>query len=98
MESRTTGRYSIDRTKALDYLLCRGDDEISTLAREFSLMITGLGKRGSAAEAKGLAESSAYPKNLFTTEFVRPWPEPTAPSAPAAATPTAPTTTHNEEE
>ena len=80
----------MNRTKALDYLLCRGDDEISTLAREFSLMITGLGKRGSAAEAKGLAESSEYPKNPFTTEFVRP--PPTAPSAPTAAAPTAPDT------
>ena len=82
MDSRTAGRYSINRTRILDYLLCRGDDEISTLAREFSLMITGLGKRGSAAEAKGLAESSVYPINPFTAEYVRP-PPPTAPSAPA---------------
>lgn len=81
MDSRTAGRYSIDRTRALDYLLCRGDDEISTLAREFSLMITGLGRRGSAAAAKGLVESSAYPRNPFTKEFVRP--PPTGPSAPA---------------
>lgn len=84
MDSRTAGRYSIDRTRCLDYLLCRGDDEISTLAREFSLMITGLGKRGSAAEAKGLAESSAYPKNPFTTKYFRP--APIAPSAPSADT------------
>eukprot|EP00752_Nemacystus_decipiens_P005742 g5195.t1 len=92
IDSRTAGRYTMNRTKALDYLLCRGDDEISTLAREFSLMITGLGKRGSAAEAKGLAESSEYPKNPFTTVFVRP--PPSVPSAPAAAAvaPTAPDT------
>eukprot|EP00903_Cladosiphon_okamuranus_P009934 g9430.t1 len=69
IDSRTAGRYTMNRTRCLDYLICRGDDEISTLAREFSLMITGLGKRGSAAEAKGLPESSAYPKNPFTTKF-----------------------------
>ncbi|CAM9411464.1 unnamed protein product, partial [Hapterophycus canaliculatus] len=42
VDSRTAGRYTLNRTKTLDYLLCRGDDEISALAREFSLMITGL--------------------------------------------------------
>ena len=68
------------RTRCLDYLLCRGDDEISTLAREFSRMITGLGRRDSVAEAKTLGEGSGFPKNPFTTEFVRP--PPTAPSAP----------------
>ncbi len=88
IDSRTAGRYSINRTRALDYLLCRGDDEIAFLAREFSLMITGLGKRGSAAEAKGLAESSIYPKNPFT-EFVRPPPTAAPPSAPTAAAPAA---------
>lgn len=67
-------------TRAIDYLLCRGEDEISTLAREFALMITGLGKRGSAARATGLEDNSVYPKNPFTTEFVRE--PPTAPSAP----------------
>ncbi|CAN0391329.1 unnamed protein product, partial [Ectocarpus sp. 12 AP-2014] len=52
----------------LDYLLCRGDDEISTLGREFQLMITGLGKRGSAAEAIGLMEErTGYPMNPFTS-------------------------------
>ena len=71
-------------TRAVDYLLCRGDDEISTLAREFSLMITGLGKRGAAARATGLEDSSVYPKNPFTTEFARA--PPTAPSAPSAPT------------
>lgn len=85
MDSRTVGRYTLNRTRALDYILCRGDDEISALAREFSLMITGLGKRGSAAEATGLAESSAYPKNPFTTELTR-LPA-TSPSAPAATAP-----------
>lgn len=70
------------RTRAVDYLLCRGEDEISTLAREFSLMITGLGKRGAAARATGLEDSSVYPKNPFTTEFARA--PPTAPSAPSA--------------
>lgn len=84
IDSRTMGRYSIGRTKALDYLLCRGDDEISTLAREFSDMITGLGRRGSAAEAKSLADGSVYPDNPFTTDFVRPPPPPPTvpPSAP----------------
>ena len=84
IDSRTAGRYTVGRTRCLDYLLCRGDDEISTLAREFSLMITGLGRRGSAAEAKGLAESSAYPLNPFTTNYFRP--APNAPTAPSAAT------------
>ncbi|CAM9889126.1 unnamed protein product [Laminaria digitata] len=70
------------RTRAVDYLLCRGEDEISTLAREFSLMITGLGKRGAAARATGLEDSSVYLKNPFTTEFARA--PPTAPSAPSA--------------
>ncbi|CAM9681371.1 unnamed protein product, partial [Ectocarpus fasciculatus] len=69
IDSRTAGRYTMNRTACLDYLLCRGDDEISTLAREFQLMITGLGRRGAAAEATGLAEASAYPKNPFTTKF-----------------------------
>ena len=83
----STGGSAIDgganrRTRALDYLLCRGEDEISTLAREFSLMITGLGKRGAAARATGLEDSSVYPKNPFTTEFARA--PPTAPSAPSA--------------
>ncbi|CAM9739313.1 unnamed protein product [Scytosiphon promiscuus] len=82
VDSRTAGRYTLNRTRALDYILCRGDDEISALAREFSLMITGLSRRGSAAEAKGLAESSAYPKNPFTAKIVGPLP--TSPSAPAA--------------
>ncbi|CAB1098859.1 unnamed protein product [Ectocarpus sp. CCAP 1310/34] len=50
----------------LDYLLCRGDDEISTLGREFQLMITGLGKRGSAAEAIGVMEEhTGYPITLL---------------------------------
>lgn len=69
--------YRIDRTKALDYLLCRGDDEISTLAKEFSDMITGLGRRGSAAGTKSLTGGSGYPDNPFTVKFVRP--PPTAP-------------------
>lgn len=80
IDSRTMGRYSIGRTQVLDYLLCRGDDEISTLAREFTDMITGLGRRGSAAEAKSLADGSGYPDNPFTMAYVRP--PPTAPSAP----------------
>eukprot|EP00903_Cladosiphon_okamuranus_P009939 g9434.t2 len=84
LDSRTAGRYTMGRTKALDYLLCRGDDEISTLAREFSSMISGLGRRGSVAEAKTLGESSAFPKNPFTTEYMRP--PPVAPSAPGAPT------------
>ncbi|CAN0544976.1 unnamed protein product, partial [Laminaria digitata] len=46
--SSTVGNSISSRTEhAMDYLLCRGEDEISTLAREFSFMITGLGKRGS---------------------------------------------------
>lgn len=53
-------------TTCLDYLLCRGDDEIKTLEREFGLMITGLGRRGSAAPARGLENSSVYPVNPFT--------------------------------
>ncbi|CAB1112540.1 unnamed protein product [Ectocarpus sp. CCAP 1310/34] len=82
IDSRTAGRYTMNRTACLDYLLCRGDDEISTLAREFQLMITGLGRRGAAAEATGLAEASVYPKNPFTTDFIRPPPtNPTAPDA-----------------
>ncbi|CAM9310217.1 unnamed protein product [Ectocarpus sp. 13 AM-2016] len=82
IDSRTAGRYTMNRTACLDYLLCRGDDEISTLAKEFQLMITGLGRRGAAAEATGLAEASAYPKNPFTTEYIRPPPtNPTAPDA-----------------
>ncbi|CAM9122787.1 unnamed protein product [Scytosiphon promiscuus] len=84
VDSRIHGRRTLNCTRALDCILCRGDDEISALAREFSLMITGLGKRGSAAEAKGLSEISAYPKNPFTTEIFRL--PPTSPSAPTATT------------
>lgn len=79
-------------TRIIDYLLCRGDDEISTLAREFELMITGLGKRGSAARATGLEDSSVYPKNIFTTNVARApstaRPAPTAPTAPASSSST----------
>lgn len=57
------------RKQAVDYLLCRGEDEISTLAHEFSLMITGLGMRDSAARATGLEDSFRYINNPFTTEF-----------------------------
>eukprot|EP00752_Nemacystus_decipiens_P005739 g5192.t2 len=82
LDSRTAGRYTIGRTRCLDYLLCRGDDEISTLAREFSSMITGLGRRGAVSEAKTLGEGSGFPKNPFTAAFVRP--PPAVPSAPRA--------------
>lgn len=66
-------------SRAIDYVLCRGDDEISALVHEFSLMFTGLGRRGSAAVGTGLEDSSVYPQNPFTTNFQR---EP--PSAPPA--------------
>lgn len=68
------------RTRAVDYLLCRGEDEISALVHEFTLMFTGLGKRGSAAVGTGLEESSVYPKNPFTTSFQQ-----RPPSAPPAS-------------
>ncbi|CAM9134200.1 unnamed protein product [Ectocarpus sp. 6 AP-2014] len=84
----------VDGGRFLDYLLCRGDDEISTLGREFQLMITGLGKRGSAAEAIGLMEERAgYPMNPFTsgpsarTAAAAAATAATAPCAPDAAVP-----------
>lgn len=52
-----------------DYLLCRGDDEIRTLAREFRLMINGLGRRGSVARATGLENSSGYVINPLTASL-----------------------------
>lgn len=82
MNGSSAGAYSSRGTRVVDYLLCRGEDEINTLAREFSLMVTGLGKRGKAAMATGLEDSSVYPVNPFTTAFVRE--PPTAPSAPSA--------------
>ncbi|CAM9234662.1 unnamed protein product [Ectocarpus sp. 13 AM-2016] len=81
----TPGRFTVNRTACLDYLLCRGDDEISTLGREFSLMITGLGRRGSAAEATGLMDKRAgYPKNPYAATIVK-RPPPTGPSASGGA-------------
>lgn len=70
---------------AVDYLLCRGEDEISALAREFSLMITGLGKRGEAARATGLDDSFDNIKNPFTAELAEAsLTASSAPSAPSA--------------
>ena len=71
------------RTRVIDYLLCRGEDEIDTLVREFSLMITGLGRRGKASTAIGLEDTSVYPKNPFTTSFERA--PPTAPASDVTA-------------
>lgn len=65
-------------TTLLEYLLCRGDDEIKMLGREFALMISGLGKRGLAARAVGLEGSAVYPSNPFTM----PQPNRAPPSAP----------------
>ncbi|CAB1112550.1 unnamed protein product [Ectocarpus sp. CCAP 1310/34] len=81
----TPGRFTVNRTACLDYLLCRGDDEISTLGREFQLMITGLGRRGSAAEATGLMDKrTGYPKNPYAAMIVK-RPPPTGPSASGGA-------------
>lgn len=82
------------RTSMLEYLLCRGDDEIKTLGREFALMITGLGKRGSAARATGLETSTVYPKNPFTASHYARVP-PTAPVSVVGPHVTAPVADEN---
>ncbi|CAM9102347.1 unnamed protein product [Ectocarpus fasciculatus] len=86
------GRFTTHRTTFLDYLLCRGDDEISTLAKEFSLMTTGIGKQLAPSEAQGLMEErTGYPNNPFTPSALAAAAAAaaaaTAPSAPAAAVP-----------
>lgn len=55
-------------SRLVDYLLCRGKDVISTLANEFSLMISGLGRRDAAARATGLNDHPEYPKNPLIKE------------------------------
>lgn len=72
-------------TSKWEYLVCRGDDEIKLLGREFTFLITGLGMRGRAARAVGLENIPVYPTNPFTTPQLERL-VPTAPVAPQAPT------------